>query len=750
MFFGGTAEQPNDLARGMGMQLLKRYRNTVFTRLILSYTVFSIILVGMAGGYLYSRANRLMLEEIAKESDNRLQAVQRYAEETLLRQYEESVENKAKSTYYFVGKSDLNMFLENGWENNLFRIFQFREELLYLKQSLEGAAAVTVYFSNRDYVVDSNSFYTTVENSPDKEFMLQAQAGELPAGVWLNRTLSDSKEVMTYAVKLPYYTLKEPPAGYIFIDVERDYVYNAVTRIMNSSGKLYILDKNGAPVFNGTGEEEWSMIRTALHSGKPVNEFSNGDDRYVMAHLQSPKNDWTYVIVRPLNAFSLSTKEFQTQLFACGLAVLVFGFIMSYFMSRQLYTPLKGLIQYIRGFYPHSGSGQTQGWVNEYAYISNALKNMDEKIGVLEAKTKRSELRNLVLGAPMELEQMDMLPAGYSYSMGYIRILEGSPELLGEVYEQMEHPVPGIFIALNQTEAAIIYYARENHGVDHDDAAAILGELRQLQQEIRGDIRFGGATGSWVESVENIPLSYQSARMAYRYCFFFGTDAIIHYASLQDYTPRPLIFSFEQYQHILKAGDINGTNRFIDGFAETLKQNMQLETVELALLQISSAIYQVVIELELQLLLPPSNLFDDLKKDTLDATVDNIRTLSVQIAAHVKETGNQAHAEVVQKLKTYIDEHLEENLSLNILSDVASLAPAYVSTLFGEVMKESFTDYVTRVRLDKAAAMLRENTELSVTEIAGQVGYKNVQYFHNKFKQKYGVTPVQYRQAMKG
>ena len=80
---------------------------------------------------------------------------------------------------------------------------------------------------------------------------------------------------------------------------------------------------------------------------------------------------------------------------------------------------------------------------------------------------------------------------------------------------------------------------------------------------------------------------------------------------------------------------------------------------------------------------------------------------------------------------------------------MANLAPAYVSTLFGEVMKESFTDYVTRVRLDKAALMLRENTDLSVTEIANQVGYKNVQYFHNKFKQKYGVTPVQYRHAMK-
>ncbi|MDF2938171.1 MAG: hypothetical protein K0Q90_3544, partial [Paenibacillaceae bacterium] len=153
------------------MRLLKRYRDTVFTRLILSYTIFTLILVGVAGGYLYTRANRLMLEEIAKESGNRLQAVQTYAEETLLRQYEESVENKAKSTYYFSGKSDLSYFLENGWENNLFRISLFREELMFQKESLEGVAAVTAFFSSRGYAVDNNNFYMTADNSTEKDFM---------------------------------------------------------------------------------------------------------------------------------------------------------------------------------------------------------------------------------------------------------------------------------------------------------------------------------------------------------------------------------------------------------------------------------------------------------------------------------------------------------------------------------------------------------------------------------------------------
>lgn len=62
-------------------------------------------------------------------------------------------------------------------------------------------------------------------------------------------------------------------------------------------------------------------------------------------------------------------------------------------------------------------------------------------------------------------------------------------------------------------------------------------------------------------------------------------------------------------------------------------------------------------------------------------------------------------------------------------------------------MKESFTEFVTRTSLDKAAALLREDVRLSVTEIASLVGYRNPQYFHNKFKARFGITPVQYRQV---
>ncbi|MGM0881462.1 MAG: hypothetical protein ACQEXQ_10555 [Bacillota bacterium] len=78
-------------------------------------------------------------------------------------------------------------------------------------------------------------------------------------------------------------------------------------------------------------------------------------------------------------------------------------------------------------------------------------------------------------------------------------------------------------------------------------------------------------------------------------------------------------------------------NRFIDDFVSVLKErNLQLESVELALLQFVSAMYETVIELELQQLVLPSNLFDELMKETLEETVSSIRSLAELIGVHVR------------------------------------------------------------------------------------------------------------------
>lgn len=57
----------------------------------------------------------------------------------------------------------------------------------------------------------------------------------------------------------------------------------------------------------------------------------------------------------------------------------------------------------------------------------------------------------------------------------------------------------------------------------------------------------------------------------------------------------------------------------------------------------------------------------------------------------------------------------------------------------------TFTDYLSSVRIDAAKELLK-STNLTVTEIAGKVGYEDLNYFIRTFKKTVGMSPGQYRQ----
>lgn len=100
--------------------------------------------------------------------------------------------------------------------------------------------------------------------------------------------------------------------------------------------------------------------------------------------------------------------------------------------------------------------------------------------------------------------------------------------------------------------------------------------------------------------------------------------------------------------------------------------------------------------------------------------------------------------DVITCIKKYIEENYGKNLSLDALGEIVHLHPAYLSKIFKETTDENLSNYITEVRLQKAAQLL-EQTELRIHEIMEQVGYQKSQYFSKLFKGRYLVTPKEYR-----
>lgn len=92
----------------------------------------------------------------------------------------------------------------------------------------------------------------------------------------------------------------------------------------------------------------------------------------------------------------------------------------------------------------------------------------------------------------------------------------------------------------------------------------------------------------------------------------------------------------------------------------------------------------------------------------------------------------------------YIEEHLREEMDVDMLAKVATLSPFYFHRLFSKNVNKTVMEYIKSRRLTKAAREIK-NSEITIKEIACNVGYKNYETFTRDFKREFSITPSDFK-----
>ena len=103
---------------------------------------------------------------------------------------------------------------------------------------------------------------------------------------------------------------------------------------------------------------------------------------------------------------------------------------------------------------------------------------------------------------------------------------------------------------------------------------------------------------------------------------------------------------------------------------------------------------------------------------------------------------------VIQIVKKYIQEHYQEDLSLNLLSEQVYLSPGYLSEIFIQETGCGINKYIKNLRMEVAKDLLN-HTNMKVNDICHNVGYQNLSYFVRSFREHFGASPEKYRQRDK-
>lgn len=118
--------------------------------------------------------------------------------------------------------------------------------------------------------------------------------------------------------------------------------------------------------------------------------------------------------------------------------------------------------------------------------------------------------------------------------------------------------------------------------------------------------------------------------------------------------------------------------------------------------------------------------------------------ISEQLQKVMDAAGNPSRDTVLDDILYYIDHNYQTSIKLESIAPLFGYNSAYLGKIFTKTIGESFNSYVDHKRIDQSKVLLAEN-RLKVYEISEQIGYKNVDYFHKKFKKYVGVSPAEYR-----
>jgi AraC family transcriptional regulator len=104
----------------------------------------------------------------------------------------------------------------------------------------------------------------------------------------------------------------------------------------------------------------------------------------------------------------------------------------------------------------------------------------------------------------------------------------------------------------------------------------------------------------------------------------------------------------------------------------------------------------------------------------------------------------QTYRQRILTVQLFIQEHLDEDLSLDRLARVAHFSPYHFHRIFKALVGEGVNEYVRRLRLESAAVALK-TTDRGILQVALDAGYGTHEAFTRAFRQLFGVSPTQFR-----
>lgn len=199
-----------------------------------------------------------------------------------------------------------------------------------------------------------------------------------------------------------------------------------------------------------------------------------------------------------------------------------------------------------------------------------------------------------------------------------------------------------------------------------------------------------------------------------------------------------------------KSGNIDELNSHLEAFFHILEQK-KLE-IELAKNYCVELFLGVIRQSSTDKMKNYTNGIGEIQAmNTLASIYSYVKHIANEITKENFDRNNERYGMIINTILKCVDKNIQNpKLSLNwIAKEVLFMNENYLGKLFHKSTNEKFSQYVMKIRMEKAKELIKDNVDYKIYEITEQIGFEdNTQYFSQVFKKFTGYTPSQYKNVV--
>lgn len=281
-----------------------------------------------------------------------------------------------------------------------------------------------------------------------------------------------------------------------------------------------------------------------------------------------------------------------------------------------------------------------------------------------------------------------------------------------------------------------------------------LFELFQHQTYIQENITISIGVGKSYKCLHSIHHSYEEAKTALKHKLYRGNNTIIQYDDINIIEGDAMDYFLNEKRSLYDTLNTRNTKKLtyvLQSIRQKIaaKEHYPIEYVRQLGMEfiISASLILYEKNEHLDKIIPNiKNPIDHISKlETIDDITNLIEAIFKQIIAYLNHKGTQKNLHIIEFIETFVENNLENEISLEVLSTHLHLTPNYIGSIFKDATDICFSDYLLKTRMEQAKILLKDPS-YKIYEVALHVGYKNPHYFSKLFREYTGVTPSTYRQ----